>query len=120
MSTERNFSSKEERRKRMERMRRRQAIFCGRILCALTALLAIFLLCNALNANGKKPKEETMQTVAVRIEARDTAWSIARRYCPNDMDIREYLQIVEKKNGTTFNRKIHPGEIIYFLEEVEK
>jgi len=36
---------------------------------------------------------------SVEVMHNDSVWSIAKRYCPNDMEIKEYMNIIEEING---------------------
>lgn len=65
-----------------------------------------------------KPTGE-MEHVVVTVHQGDTPWDLAREYCPDDVDIRDYLGWVEDANGITFDEPIYPGQRLIFFEEVD-
>lgn len=82
-------------------------------LCIALSLFATF-------GGRQKVKKEDLTPVVVTVCEGDTAWGIARKYCPDGVDIREYLTWVEEESGADFNKKIHPGQKLVFLKEVEE
>lgn len=56
----------------------------------------------------KREPEYTHDFIVVR--QGDTLWDIAAKYCPKDMDIRDYVQIMSEENACT--AKIMPGEYL--------
>ena len=41
----------------------------------------------------------------------DTLWDIAKKYCPYNMDIREYIDNIKERNGI-FDSTLHNGQVI--------
>lgn len=74
---------------------------CG--IIAATALAAV-LLAGAVRTE----REYGEKTVTVR--SGDTLWSVAEQYCPDNMDKREYVHIIETDNDCTAN--IRNGDIL--------
>lgn len=52
----------------------------------------------------------TIEYETVRVESGDTLWSICSEYCPDGMDIREYIYKVEKHGK--ISAVIYPGQLI--------
>lgn len=82
-----------ERAKRLQKRNERRADIltaCG-IIAAVAA--AALLLAGA----GRAEREYSEETVTVR--SGDTLWGIAGAYCPEDMDKRDYVHMLEVDNG---------------------
>lgn len=73
-------------------------------------LAFIFTLCIIIGANHNTYNFEEIQYTVSR---GDTLWSIAEDYCPEDMDIREYIYLLD----TSAN--IYEGQTITILKEVK-
>lgn len=56
--------------------------------------------------------EETYQ-----VKQGDTLWAIARKYCPADVDCREWIDEVQKLND--LNAHIYPGQVLTILAAKE-
>lgn len=72
----------------------------------------IYLTCNSdihLNIH----KDYQFREINYTISRGDTLWSIAREYCPEDMDIRDYIDRLH------ISPKLYPGQVITILEEVK-
>lgn len=92
-----------ERAKRLQKRNERRADIltaCG--IIAAVAVAAVLL------AGAGKPREYSEETVTVR--SGDTLWGIAGAYCPEDMDKREYVHMLEVDNGCT--SAIKAGDIL--------
>ena len=61
----------------------------------------------AANADAAEPYEERIY-VSVPIEADDTLWSIAQRYCERG-SISSYVSDLMEINGITNAKALHPG-----------
>lgn len=85
--------------KRAERRRRITAVCCG--VAAITA--AAVLLCG-----GGADREYRETTVTVH--SGDTLWEIASEYCPEDMDKRKYIHIIQDDNGC--GADIRSGDVL--------
>ena len=46
------------------------------------------------------------------VKSGDTLWNIAENYCPDDMDIREYIYEIKEINNISSNEYIHPRDCI--------
>ena len=58
----------------------------------LIAVIAVFAL-TAFVAFSSGPSREDFEPVTVTVHTGDTPWTIAERYCPDSMDIRDYLRL---------------------------
>lgn len=82
-----------ERAKRLqERNERRADILTA---CGIIAAVAVAVV--LLAGAGRAEREYSEETVTVR--SGDTLWGIADAYCPEDMDKREYVHMLEADNG---------------------
>ena len=61
-------------------------------------LIAATLICVAC---GKHETEYDCNTITYTVSPGETLWEIAEKYCPEDMDIREYIYEIEKLNDIT-------------------
>lgn len=80
-----------ERAKRLQKRNERRAnalTACG--IIAAVAVIAVLL------AGAGKPREYTEEVITVR--SGDTLWNIADAYCPDNMDKREFIRIIEADN----------------------
>lgn len=75
--------------------------------------LLIGVMCVRANA---RVRHEDLAPVAVTVHAGDTAWSIAGRYCPAGVDLREYLGWCADENGLAGMGSIVAGRSYIFLE----
>ena len=79
--------------------------------------IAVTILISIWTCIGNKQHEWQVDEIYIRYG--DTLWGFAEVYCPEDMDIREWIHEVKKLN----NRKtaeIYEGEIIKILKEMKK
>ena len=81
----------------------------------LIAVIAVFAL-TAFVAFSSGPSREDFEPVTVTVHTGDTPWTIAERYCPDSMDIRDYLRLCAAENGLDNWDVIRPGETYTFLE----
>lgn len=81
----------------------------------LAACAVLLLLIGVTAVNSKNIKRSDYEPVIVTVHTGDTAWSIARRYCPENVDIREYLDLCAAENGVTQWGMIYPGDTYTFL-----
>lgn len=93
-----------ERAQRLQRRNERRADIltaCG-IIAAVAA--AALLLAGA----GRAEREYSEETVTV--QSGDTLWGISEQYCPDDMDKRDYVHMLEVDNGCT--SAIKAGDVL--------
>ena len=84
-----------------------------RILILALAVLAVLA---ALALVSARDEHKDLKPVPVTAMVGDSAWSIAKRYCPDDMDIREYLAMCAYENGMTgIMGDIKAGQTYIFL-----
>lgn len=85
---------------------RRFIIFCAICIAFIIGVLIATSL-------APVPKVE-LEGKTYTIMQGDTLWSIADEFCPNEMDLREYINKLESENGITAD--IYPGQIITVWE----
>jgi Tfp pilus assembly protein FimV len=71
------------------------------------AIIAIFALVLLLSS-ARTEREYAEDTVTVR--SGDTLWSIASEYCPEGMDKRDYVQLLQSDNGCTADIRV--GDVL--------
>ena len=81
-----------ERAKRLQERNERRAD----ILTACGIIAAVAVAAVLLAGAGKVEREYSEETVTVR--SGDTLWGIADAYCPENMDKREYIRVIEADN----------------------
>jgi len=80
-------------------------------------LITLFLIFCIKTVYGWIFPAETIQLTELTeysVQAGDTLWSIARKYKPADMDIREYIYYLKEYNDCT-DCVIKPNDIIKIL-----
>ena len=77
----------------------------------ILALIAVGFRC------AEKPE---LYESTYRIEKGDTLWSLATRYAPGTMDLREWMWKVQKLNNLPDNEYLMPGAEIRILKEVKR
>lgn len=55
--------------------------------------------------------------VSYTVTEGDTLWDICQDYCPNGMDIRDYISLVREHNGG-ISATVYVGQHITLLQEV--
>ncbi|UHA73084.1 LysM peptidoglycan-binding domain-containing protein [Paenibacillus sp. 481] len=90
-------------RKRMRRLR----------LLALMMML-MFVVCSGIvQAWGDTTQDDYVITYKkVIVQPGDTVWGIAKQYCPNEIDIRNYVSTIIKNNGIQ-NKVLQIGDTIH-------
>ena len=71
----------------------------------LAGILLIVVVVIAIRLSNKEEKGYELTNYIVRTG--DTLWSIAEKYAPDDMDIREYIYFMEEDNSIE-NKSIYP------------
>lgn len=61
------------------------------------------------------PVSHDWQEISYTVQDGDTLWSICENYCPNSMDLREYIHLVQEANGKN-SATIYIGEVITLLQ----
>ena len=71
----------------------------------IVGILLIVIVIIAIRLSNKEEKGYELTNYIVRTG--DTLWSIAEKYAPDDMDIREYIYFIEEDNSIE-NKSIYP------------
>ena len=93
-----------ERAKRLQKRNERRAD----ILTACGIIAAVAVIAVLLAGAGRAEREYSEETVTV--QSGDTLWGIAGAYCPEDMDKREYIRVIEADNECT--SAIKAGDVL--------
>ena len=93
-----------ERAKRLQKRNERRAD----ILTACGIIAAVAVIAVLLAGAGRAEREYSEETVTVR--SGDTLWGIADAYCPEDMDKRDYVHMLEVDNECT--SAIKAGDVL--------
>lgn len=80
------------------------------VIIALIIALGILNIC-------KSPTYEWTRTLYL-VNHGETLWSICQEYCPDKMDIQEYIYLVKKENNMV-SSMIHEGDTLTLLKEVK-
>ena len=82
----------------------------------LTILIGLFIeMVSDLVSFGYERSD--FETIECMVSYGDTAWDIADRYCPSDMDKRLYLEWCAKENGMNgLMGELYYGRSYVFLE----
>lgn len=80
-------------------------------LFVVALILAVTLTAIVTSSIMSRPVLVQTSEEIVFIEEGDTLWSYADDYCPNDMDIRKYIQIIVDYNGKD-DATVYVGEVI--------
>lgn len=87
--------------------RTKKRIRAAAILVGIVGLMV--LLCG----HGTKQSPEIWETHTV--ERGETLWSISKQYAPKNSDIRDYIYLLQKKNG--IGADLQAGQTIEILKE---
>lgn len=71
----------------------------------IITILLIVIVIIAIRLSNKEDKGYELTNYIVRTG--DTLWSIAEKYAPDDMDIREYIYFIEEDNSIE-SKTIYP------------
>lgn len=85
----------------------------NRVLMLFGAALIIAVILTAVVTSSIMSRPILVQTSEeiVFVEEGDTLWNYAEEYCPNDMDIRKYIEIVRDYNDKD-DATVYVGEVI--------
>ena len=81
-----------------------------RTVAILSAIIGIAML---LCGHGTKQSPEIWEIYTV--EQGETLWSISKQYAPKNSDIRDYIYLLQKKNG--IGADLQAGQTIEILKE---
>lgn len=99
----------------------KKAFLIGAAALILAIASALFLVFGWQNLSELDPQYKASQSpenfVTYTIHTGDTLWTIAESYAPADMDLREYIYILEQNNPDVLQPKSNliPGEKILIL-----
>lgn len=99
----------------------KKAFLIGAAALILAIASALFLVFGWPGFGKLDPEYQAIQNpqnfVTYTIYQGDTLWSIAEMYAPADMDLREYIYILEQNNPDVLQPKSNliPGEKILIL-----
>lgn len=79
-----------------------------RKLVPILVIILIFFICTSVPS-----KEYVFKEVEYTVSRGETLWSIAKEYCPDGMDIRDYIHRLH------IDSTIYEGQTIIILEEVK-
>jgi nucleoid-associated protein YgaU len=86
-------------------------------LAICTILVGIIIFCGFLLF--LEFSHDSMQSIEWKqkthvVQKGETLWDIAKKYCPNDVDIREWIYKIEEMNG--IDGYIYPGDTLIVLD----
>ena len=96
------FYSRSDRRNNKRFIRnfsKKRYIITGVTLASLATIVAISLSTVVVHADT----EQNYVYESIQVMDNDSVWSIAKKYCPSNMDINQYIDEVEQLNGISSN-----------------
>ena len=80
--------------------------------CISISILVVLIGCSiaACTSSKAKSRELEEQSIQYTVKPGDTLWAIATLFGPDDVDIRKYIDLLQKHNNITSN--IQPGDIL--------
>lgn len=86
----------------------------NRVLALFAAALVAAVVLTAIITSSTMSRPVLVQTdeEIVFVEEGDTLWKYAEQYCPNNMDIRKYIQIVRDYNDKD-DATLYVGEVVH-------
>ena len=90
-----NRSDRQNNKRKRRNFIRKRFIVTGVTLASLATIAAISLSTVVVHADT----EQNYVYESIQVMDDDSVWSIAKKYCPSDMDINEYIDEVEAING---------------------
>lgn len=86
------------------------------IFAVIIAVIITVLLAYGFVKIAARPAHD-FETTTYCVDRGETLWSIAKQYCPDDMDIRDYIKLIINENELT-TTTLQPGQILTVFEEV--
>ena len=83
----------------------------------MIAFLIIIILLAGAFRYADKPE---MKVCTYTVQKGDTLWSLSRKYCPNEWDLRKWTWEVQKLNHLTTDEYLLPGAQIKILKKVKR
>ncbi len=90
-------------------MRCRIKILLIIVLCLLLIIYALSRISNTKYDRGG------FREIPHTVSSGETLWSISKQYCPSDMDIRQYIDLLEQTNSISASGYIYPGDKLILL-----
>jgi hypothetical protein len=69
------------------------------VITALIIGLALVLIVGINTVTVRADVSQNYVFESIQVKADDTLWSIGENYCPEDMELNEYIDIVRETNG---------------------
>lgn len=77
----------------------------------LTFILIVVIAVLAVTAKSSRPNYTDRPTEEVYINCGDTLWTLGRKYCGENEDVRDWISAVAKLNGMDTGN-IYAGQVI--------
>ena len=84
---------------------------------AVVSVIIALIIALVVLVKSKSPSYEWTRTLYL-VNSGETLWSICQEYCPDKMDIQEYIYLVKKENNMVTSM-IHEGDTLTLLKEVK-
>ena len=81
------------------------------VLFVVALIIAVTLTAMITSSIMSRPVLVQTSDAIVFVEEGDTIWDYAEKYCPENMDIRKYIDIVRDYNDKD-NTNVYVGEVI--------
>lgn len=111
-----NYTSSEERRMRRSFQKAYKRLMRLSVIAIIIAILLTWVI--TANTTSRRVLVQTDSTIVVAQEY-DSLWGLTHEYCPNGMDMRDYIVCVEKANNMV-SSTIYVGQPVFIpiFEEV--
>lgn len=86
------------------------------IVAVIIAAIITILLAYGFVKLAARPVHD-FETTTYCVDRGETLWSIAKQYCPDDMDIRDYIKLIVRENELT-TTTLQPGQILTIFEVI--
>ena len=86
---------------------------------SVIAMVSVLILVTGVVAGFRYADKPEMRVDTYRVEIGDTLWKLSSKYCPNEMDPREWIYEVRKLNELANDDYLLPGVEIQILKEAQ-
>lgn len=86
-------------------------------VAAVVVFMAIFAAVSSAVLSVGQTGREQFRPTKVFVHEGETAWEIAQRFCPSEVDVREYLGWCAEENGIDSMGNIIAGKSYVFLQK---
>lgn len=86
-----------------------------KLIIGLTLILLVLIIAITYQVRYEVPELETQE---IYISSNQTLWGLGEKYCPENMDVRQWIFDVKKLNGMKTS-EVYEGSTIKILKELK-